>query len=97
MSLNLNVSVFRFFENRCPTYMKDIYDPVDKNGISTRNSYLRLTQPRRKTNLGLNCLSYIGPSTWNKLPSEIKNTKTLNTFKHKIKLHYLSEGNRQEI
>ena len=75
--------------------MSDIYDPVGENSICTRNSHLKLKQPFRKTNLGQGGLSFIGPSAWNKLPNNIKDTKSVNTFKHNIKTFYL-EGNRKK-
>ena len=71
--------------------MNDIFNPVGESRISTRQSYLKLKPPFRKTNVGQGCLSYIGPSAWNKLPGTIKNSDTINTFKHKVKTHYLSE------
>ena len=30
-------------------------------------------------------LSYIGPSTWNKLPNNLKTATSINSFKHDIK------------
>ena len=45
-------------------------------------------QPSRKTKQGQNCLSYIGPSIWNKLPNKIKESNSINDFKHKVKDHF---------
>ena len=54
--------------------MSEIFHPVDRNGMSTRNSFQKLTAPFRRTNQGQKALSYIGPSVWNKLPDNLKNT-----------------------
>ena len=78
-------SVFKFFHKKSPTYMAEIYTPVTNNGIGTRNRFLKLKQPSRRTKQGQNCLSYVGPSIWNKLPDKIKESNSLNNFKHKIK------------
>ena len=86
----LSAFVFKFFNKICPSYMSDIYIPSTNQGISTRNSYLKLIQPFRKTTQGQNCLSYISPAVWNKLPKAIKSAKNINTFKHDVKKHYLN-------
>ena len=36
-----------------------------------------------------NCLSYLGATIWNSIDSSIRNVKTCNTFKHKIKCNIL--------
>ena len=66
----ISVSTFKFFSKECPLYMLDVFHPADENGMSTRNSFQKLSQPFRKTNQGQNSLSYIGPSVWNKLPDQ---------------------------
>ena len=64
--------------------MNDIFESAGMARNNTRNSFLRLKQPFRKTNQGQNCLSYVGPSIWNKLPQKVKQTENLNTFKHNV-------------
>ena len=88
----IGVSAFKFFNKQCPSYMSDIFSPVTTNSrVSTRRSYLKLSQPFRKTTQGQNSLSYIGPSVWNKLPEIIKNCNNTNTFKHNVKRYYFNE------
>ena len=94
--LNLCNSVFKFFNNKAPIFMTNIFDPAQQNNICTRNSYLKLKQPFRKTKLGQNTLSYLGSREWNKLPNNIKQLTNINSFKHKIKDHYLEELKRKE-
>ena len=36
-------------------------------------------------------LSYVGPSTWNKLPNNLKTATSVNWFKHDIKKHFLKK------
>ena len=49
---------------------------------TTRKSVLKYF---KKTKMGQNSISYIGPKVWNKLPSQCKLEKNPNNFKHKIK------------
>ena len=81
------VLAYNFFNKTSPSYMSDIFTPniVVKD---TRNSQHSLKVPFRKTNIGQNALSYSGPNSWNKIPINIKLTKTRNEFKHKIKSNY---------
>ena len=58
--LNLCTSVFKFFNNKTPLFMSNVFHPARENEISTRSSYLKLQQPFRKTKLGQNTLSYLG-------------------------------------
>ena len=92
----VSASVFKHFNNISPTYMAEIFNPISRNVIGTRNSFLKLTQPSRRTKQGQNCLSFIGPSIWNKLPERIKDSNNLNSFKHKVKEHFLNENERRE-
>ena len=91
----IGVSAFKYFNKQCPSYMSDIFIPAVNSRVSTRNSFLKLSQPFRKTTQGQNSLSYIGPSVWNKLPENIKSCNNVNTFKHNIKRHYFNEIKRK--
>ena len=71
--------------------MKEVFEYASQGRISLRNNYARLKVPFRKSTMGQKSLSYIGPSIWNKLPSSMKKTLCLNTFKHDVKKHYLQE------
>ena len=76
--------------------MAEIFTPISKNRIGTRNGLLKLNQPSRRTKQGQNFLSYIGPSIWNKLPDNIKESKSMNNFKHKVKEHFLKEKEKMD-
>ena len=83
--------VFHFFQSSCPLFIAKLFSPVGRNSINTRSSLVRLMQPKRKTNAGLNSLSYAGPSFWNKLPAYLKTPMSLNSFKHSIKKYFFEE------
>ena len=92
--INAYVSVFNqiikpIFGDKCPLYMKDVFDKSCISQASTRNSTMKLSQPLRRTNLGQHCISFSAPSVWNNLPNELKHCTNLNTFKNKIKEYLL--------
>ena len=64
--------------------MNEVFRPAGNMRINTRNSFLQLNHPFRKTNTGPKGLSYIGPAIWTRNPQIIKKTRNLNTFKHKM-------------
>ena len=41
-------------------------------------------------------LLYVGPSTWNKLPRNLKTTTRVNCFKHNIKKYFLKKLGKTE-
>ena len=91
-----NASVFKYFHNNSPSFMAKIYNPASRLNIGTTNSYLKLKHPSRITKQGQNCLSFIGRSTWNRLPTKIKDSNNVNSFKHKIEDYLLRENVNRE-
>ena len=75
---------------KCPAYMNEVFRLTENIRINTRNSFLKLSHPFKKTSTGQKGLSYIGPAIWNRIPEVLKKTKKLNTFKHKTKHYYLN-------
>ena len=88
--------VFKFFQEKCPSYMSEIFYPSGTSRIGTRTSYLKLIQPLRRTSLGQRSLSYQGPVIWNKLPDSVKQSSSVNSFKHNLKSHYFAGLKRRE-
>ena len=87
----LLTNAFKFFNDKCPLYMKDVFDKSCINQAVRRNSNKKLSQPLRKTNIGQNCISFMTPTVWNKMPPDLKNCTNVNTFKHKVKAHFFEE------
>ena len=71
---SLNVAFFKYVNNACPYYVKEVFEYASQGRISSRNNYARLKVPFCKTTMGQKSLSYIGLSVWNKLPSSMKET-----------------------
>ena len=85
------VSAYKSFKNICPSYMSDIYVPLNVLR-TTRYSAHNFKVPFKRTNNGQNALSYIGPNLRNKLPTEIKMLPSINSFKHKMKKLFLNNN-----
>ena len=58
----------------------EVFKPAENIRITTRNSYLKLSDPFPKNSTRQNSLSYFGPAIWNRIPENLKKTKNLNTF-----------------
>ena len=77
--------IFKFYNNQCPDYLNEVFCHVDDNGVATRCCNKKLKLPFRKAKLGMQSLPYLRPSTWNKLPNNLKTATSVNCFKHDIK------------
>ena len=88
--------IFKFWNNRCPDYFSEVFCPVDDNGIATRCCDKKLKLPFRKTKLGMQSLSYVRPSTWNKLPNNLKTVTSINGFKHNMKKYFFKKLSETE-
>ena len=68
----------------CTHYMNENYKTANQNNTVTRNFSLQILQPLKTKALSQKCLYYLGPFIWNALP-DVKLSKNVNTFKHKVK------------
>ena len=91
----INTITFKFVNNTCPYYLKEVFEFAPHCRIDTRNKFAKLKIPFRKTNMGEKAISFVGPSLWNSLPELIKKTDNLNTFKHNVKNYYLNWINNE--
>ena len=62
----INTITFKFVNNICPYYLKEIFNRID-----TRNKFAKLKILFRKTNMRQKAISFVGPSLWNSLPELI--------------------------
>ena len=65
------------------------YNTQPVHNYLTRNQY-SLPIPRPNLTLFKHSLMYLGPKIWNQLPSHIKHSPSLSSFKDKLKRHLLS-------
>ena len=88
-------NAFKFFNENCPPYLYDLYKPSGQDQINTRSSVLKLKHPSWSTCSGQNTLSYLTPTIWNNLPTCLKLSNSLNSFKHGVKEHFLNKLKKQ--
>ena len=79
------VSVYKFSNNLAPSYMKDIFTKTQYRRSTRYTDESKISIPSRKHEYGKNCLSYLGATIWNSLDNCIKQVKSCNGFKHKVK------------
>ena len=82
--------IFKFYNNQCPDYFNEVFCPVGNNEVATCCCNKKLKLCFRKSKLGMQSLLYVGPSTWKKLPNNLKTANSVNCFKHDIKKYFLS-------
>ena len=70
----INTITFKFVNNTCTHYLKEIFGFATHCRTDTRNMFAKLKIPFRKTNMGQKAISFVGPSLWNSLPELIKKT-----------------------
>ena len=86
----INTITFKFVNNICPYYPKEIFEFGPHCEINTRNKFEELKIPFRKTNMSQKAISFVSPSLLNSLRESIKNANNLNIFKHNVKKYCLN-------
>ena len=89
------------------TYMYDLIHGTTPDDISLYCSYIDHCYDTRhkinkklgiwlaKTNIGKQCISHLGPSNWNLLENDIRNSLSRNTFRRKLKFKLLEDYNNE--
>ena len=90
------VSVYKFSNNLAPKYMGDIFNRTQNRQRTRCADEYRISIPYRKHDYGKNCLSYLGATIWNNFETDVKKSKTCNSFKHKIKANFFKEIKKKE-
>ena len=75
--------------------MEDVFKKTNTRA-SRFASEVKLHIRNRNNEYGKNCLSYLGVTIWNNIDNIIKEGKTCNTFKHKIKKKLFRDFQRRD-
>ena len=67
MTVSNNTSTQKCFNNKSSAYFNDVLKQAGHPNTNTRASFLKQSQPLRKSNHGQNTLSFIAPNIWNSL------------------------------
>ena len=84
------VDIHRFFilVNMFKSISNNMYKI--EHSVNTRNRHLASSKFHRLT-LTRHGISYLGPSMWNKLPSELREIESLPVFKKRLKIYLIDQ------
>ena len=83
--LNKAKIMYKIYNNLAPTYLQELFQMRDVNLDNTASNLRSVTHknyllPQPKCNLFKGSLSYSGVVVWNSIPTNIKNSKSLDIF-----------------
>ena len=76
--------MFQIHIESVPEQLLDLFERKDSS-IHELRSKNHFVQDRPRTELGRNTIRFRGPSVWSVIPPEVKDLKTLENFKRKLK------------
>ena len=53
--------IFKYYNNQCPDHFNEVFCTIDDNWVATLYCNKKLKLPFRKSKLGMQSLSYVGP------------------------------------
>ena len=71
-----------------PSYLQNLFS-IRGTGYNLRNSEIKLSLPKPRTNYLKRSLSYSGAVLWNSLPKNIRMLSSLPLFKKTLNQHYI--------
>ena len=81
---HLAIEIYKAQHNLSPTIMTELFKPKEAVYNFRSESNLQSFVPRTMT-YGIHSISYLAPRIWSMLPTAIKNSSNLSTFKMLIK------------
>ena len=92
IDFKLAVMGYRFFENSLPTYLSLKLQHYQPTRCLRSSDNCLLVQPHRHTKtFGERSFSFQVPNIWNKLPTNLKKSSSLSTFKKQLKTHFFKQ------
>ena len=79
---HLAIEIYKALHNLSPLFMSELFT-LREMKYNLRNGNA-LTSYKPCTSYGIDSVSHLAPKIWNQIPTEIKNSKSLNIFKAKI-------------
>ena len=79
-------------------YVKKLFHDISSIHEHATRSAVKgdLFVPRKTTSIAQQAVSVAGPRLWNMIPSTIRNAQSIDTFKVRLKEHYLNIQKAQE-
>ena len=84
---------FKALHGMAPKYIQDMVKIVKRDRTLRSNNLLLLQVPKSNmASYGDRCFAYAAPYLWNQLPLDIRKSKTVATFKVKLKTHLFKKA-----
>ena len=80
--------IFKAFHTGCPPYLSDLLQYHEPTRSLRSSSSHQFSVLRHNLTFGSRAFRFSVPRVWNSLPVSIRETKSLSTFRHHIKIHY---------
>ena len=90
IKFKLLLCVYKCLKGLCPQYLSDclVLHRPRLGSVTTRSCHgLNLVIPRTTKSAGDKAFSVAGPRLWNNLPTHIRNSPTIDSFKTSLKTH----------
>ena len=85
------IMMFKIINGLTPSYLSDMFTRTSSlSDYGLRSSRMNFELPKNRTNYFKNSFAFTGAKVWNNLPNALKEEKSLDTFKSKLKLFSLS-------
>ena len=87
LSFNTSVLIYKIMNNMTPLYLKSHLKPISSNTCRPlrSSSESKLYVPMVKTTAGDNSFSRTAPAMWNSIPLDIRQSKSVSIFKHRMR------------
>ena len=95
---DLGVLMYKTVNGHGPEICKEAFHDVSSIHEHATRSAVKgdLFVPRKTTSIAQQAVSVAGPRLWNMIPSTIRNAQSIDTFKVRLKEHYLNIQKAQE-
>ena len=81
----LAIEIYKALHNLSSPLMSELFK-LKETAYNLRNGSALASTNKKTTTYGINSISYLAPKIWDQVPKEIKDSKSLNIFKQKIKI-----------
>ena len=77
--------MFKVYTEQGPDILQDVFPINSQPEYNVRNKTHFATRPIRTAHYGDNSLTYLGTKLWELIPSNMKDTESVEVFKNRIK------------
>ena len=90
IQFKIDLITYKTLSTDQPPYLRNLLNPYrPSRSLHSANRNLLLIPPHN-TNFSRRAFSFAAPTVWNKLPTGIRDSNTLHTFKHRLKTFFTS-------